>query len=77
MATDLAAQLMTTDEFLKLADKEGVTRELTDGVLVEREMTTRSTITAAKSLPANRSCRGFASGCRSCSQHRHDVNHRV
>jgi len=42
MATDLAARLMTTDEFLELADEEGVTRELIDGVLVEREMTTRS-----------------------------------
>jgi Uma2 family endonuclease len=42
MATDLATRPMTTDEFLELADEEGVTRELIDGVLVEREMTTRN-----------------------------------
>lgn len=42
MATDLATQLMTTDEFLELADEEGVTRELIDGNLVERPMTTRN-----------------------------------
>lgn len=42
MATDLTTQLMPTDEFLQLADKEGVTRELLDGVLVERPMTTRN-----------------------------------
>lgn len=42
MATDAATQLMTTHEFLQLADKEGVTRELIDGVLEERPVTTRS-----------------------------------
>jgi len=42
MAADSATQLMTTKEFLQLADEDGVTRELIDGVLVEREMTTRS-----------------------------------
>lgn len=41
MATDIALQPMTTAEFLELADEEGVTRELIDGSLVEREMTTR------------------------------------
>lgn len=39
MATDLATRPMTTAEFLELADEEGVTRELIDGVLVERELT--------------------------------------
>jgi Uma2 family endonuclease len=42
MATDTTTRLMTTDEFLQLADEEGVTRELIDGVLVERPVTTRS-----------------------------------
>jgi len=42
MATDLATRPMTTAEFLELADEEGVTRELIDGVLVEREVTTRN-----------------------------------
>ncbi|MGD9854843.1 MAG: Uma2 family endonuclease [Planctomycetaceae bacterium] len=42
MATDLATRFMTADEFLELADEEGVTRELIDGVLEERPMTTRS-----------------------------------
>ena len=42
MATDLAVKPMTTAEFLELADEEGVTRELIDGVLAEREMTTRN-----------------------------------
>jgi Uma2 family endonuclease len=36
MATDTTTQPMTTDEFLQLADEEGVTRELIDGELVER-----------------------------------------
>jgi len=42
MATDISTQLMTTDEFLQLADEEGVTRELIDGTLRERPVTTRS-----------------------------------
>jgi Uma2 family endonuclease len=42
MATDATTQLMTTDEFLQLADEEGVTRELIDGVLMERPVTTRN-----------------------------------
>jgi Uma2 family endonuclease len=42
MATDATTRPMTTDEFLQLADEEGVTRELIDGVLVERPVTTRS-----------------------------------
>lgn len=40
MATDTV--LMTAEEFLRLPDVEGVTRELIDGVVVERAMTTRS-----------------------------------
>jgi len=42
MSTNLATPLMSTDEFLQLADEEGVTRELIDGVLVDRPMTTRN-----------------------------------
>jgi Uma2 family endonuclease len=43
--------LMTAEEFLRLPDVEGVTRELIDGVVVERNMTTRSprhTISASR-----------------------------
>lgn len=40
MATDTVP--MTAEEFLRLPDAEGVTRELIEGVVAERAMTTRS-----------------------------------
>lgn len=41
MATDTTTWPMTTEKFLQVADEEGVTRELIDGVLVERPPTIR------------------------------------